>query len=396
MDKIKKFMSPFLNINSLYFKINFCSKKTNETITENIDKYLASLEKEDFKDFLNNLGLFIQSYNISFMTNSTNQYFLKIEILQPSLKRLIQNRSIECIYPDCDDIILNKKYNLCEQHLNDSIINDVSLINSYLDQHIKKTKEIYNNYSNQKNIFLFLKNKYQNHSSFVYLSDSFRNVNCILELLNYDDMNNINNDNNLIEIELPYKFDKRKINVKNVNNVNDVNDDACYGDDDVDYDSSSSESESELDSNIKNEQNEQNDKNDFLIDVLTNNTDNLNESYQNIISRFNEIENNKPVKKNETNDMNDFEFKNYFINQSKLYFNNEDINDVDDVDDVDDVEDVDVKSCSSYSTNTSRTSRSSNRDSDFNSDSDLSDLEIDSDVDINELNELSRELRMFN
>ena len=45
MDKIKKFMSPFLNINSLYFKINFCSKKTNETITENIDKYLESLEK---------------------------------------------------------------------------------------------------------------------------------------------------------------------------------------------------------------------------------------------------------------------------------------------------------------------------------------------------------------
>ena len=390
MDKIKKFMSPFLNINSLYFKINFFCKKTNQNITENIDKYLASLEKEDFKDFLNNLGLFIQSYNISFMTNSTNQYFLKIEILQPSLKRLIQNRSIECIYPDCDDIILNKKYNLCEQHLNDSIINDVSLINSYLDQHIKKTKEIYNNYSNQKNIFLFLKNKYQHNSSFVYLSDSFRNINCILELLNYDDMNNINNDNNLIEIELPYKFDKRKINYHNVNDNDNDNDN-----DDVDYDSSSSESESEsvsvLDSNIKNEQN------DLLIDVLTNNTDNLNESYQNIISRFNEIENNKPT--NKTNDINDFDFKTYFINQSKLYFNNEDINDVDDVNDVNDVNsdvDDDVKSCSSYSTNTSRTSRSSNRDSIFNSDSDLSDLEIDSDVNINELNELSRQLRMFN
>ena len=80
MDKIKKIMDPFLNINSLYFKIIFKSKKTNEDITENIDKYLYLLEKEDLTDFLNNLGLFIQSYNICFMTNNINQYFLKIEI----------------------------------------------------------------------------------------------------------------------------------------------------------------------------------------------------------------------------------------------------------------------------------------------------------------------------
>lgn len=374
MEKLKKMMGAFANIHNVYFKILFKPKETSQVfennIKNNIEKYLTILEKEDLIPFLNNLGLFVQSYDIKFLTNNLDQYFLKVEILQPSFKRLIQNRTIECMVPNCNDIIVNKNYNLCVNHLDDSLINNSQLMTTYFNQHIQKTKEIYNNYNNQKDIYSFLVNKYQDNIDFMYLSENFKNINCILELFKYDDKGL--NKTKLIEIELSYKVNKLKFKTL----YNDTHSDS---DSDSDSDSESG-SDNEDDLNTSNENCNQ----DSFVDLLTNNSDNINESYNNTITRINyihELENKQQIIKN-NNLVNDIQIKSDISNLSNLS-------------DIMNDNKSEIDSDTDFDTDSNSELDESDTDSILNSDSDLSNLDFDSDVDLNELNELAKELRML-
>jgi hypothetical protein len=395
MEKIKKMMGAFANIHNVYFRILFKPKESSQifekNIEKNIEKYLTVLEKEDLTRFLNNLGLFVQSYDIKFLTNNLDQYFLKVEILQPSFKRLIQNRSIECIFPNCNDITDNKNYNLCEKHLDDSIINNYEIMTQYLNEHIKKTKEIYNNYNNQKDIYSFLLNKHQDNIYFSYLSENFKNISCVLELVKYD-ANDSSNKEKLVEIELAYKVNKLKLKTL----FNDPNTDA-----DSDSSDSNSDSNSDSDADANSSRSDNGDDNltdnntqDCLMDLLNNKSDNINESYNKTITKINyiqELENNEQlIKKSNCN----LQIEQDIININNIN-NINDMNDMDDIIDTNDIKSEKYSDSDSDSETDSETDLDSESNSIFNSDSDLSNLDFDSDIDLEELNELAKQIRMI-
>ena len=68
MDKYNQLQS-LTRINKIYFKI------TSEL--NDIDYLLDLIQKEDWNPFLINLGVFVQSYNLVFLVNNSNDYFVK-------------------------------------------------------------------------------------------------------------------------------------------------------------------------------------------------------------------------------------------------------------------------------------------------------------------------------
>ncbi len=166
MDKLNQLYLNFSKISSIFFKIEIKAKnnekeKQNE-IEKEKEKYLENLKVEDLTLFLVNLGFYIQSYDINFLVNNNNDYFIKFEILIPSLNDLLNNKNHQCIFPNCNEIILNYRTNFCTEHLESPDINNIELINQYFELHSKELKQIFKDYKNQKNLSTFLKTKYNN------------------------------------------------------------------------------------------------------------------------------------------------------------------------------------------------------------------------------------------
>ena len=186
MDKYNQIQS-LTRINKIYFKI------TSEL--NDIDYLLDLIQKEDWNPFLINRGVFVQSYNLVFLVNNSNDYFVKFEILVPSLQTLLSNKNHQCIFPDCNEIILNYRTNFCNEHLESQDINNVQLMTKYFDDHSNQLKLIYKNYKEQYNLynFLLIRLKKKDKKSF-NISLENQNIKCRFEL--------INDTSKLIEIEL--------------------------------------------------------------------------------------------------------------------------------------------------------------------------------------------------
>ena len=200
MDKLNQLYLNFSKISSIFFKIDIKDKnnekeKEKEIQTEK-EKYLENLKVEDLTLFLVNLGFYIQSYDINFLVNNNNDYFIKFEILIPSLNDLLNNKNHQCIFPNCNEIILNYRTNFCTEHLESPDINNIELINQYFELHSKELKQIFKDYKNQKNLSTFLKTKYNNIEPIVitYPSNNIPDVIYSFELTT--------DINKLIEIEL--------------------------------------------------------------------------------------------------------------------------------------------------------------------------------------------------
>jgi hypothetical protein len=153
----------FTRINEIYFKINQNNNNQNNDNQNlellDIDILLDLIQKEDWQSFFISLGIFIQSYNLVFLVNNSDDYFVKFQILAPSLQTLLNNKNHQCIFPDCNEIILNYKTNFCPEHLESQDINNVQLMAQYFDEHSKQLKDIYKNYKEQYNLYNFLLNK---------------------------------------------------------------------------------------------------------------------------------------------------------------------------------------------------------------------------------------------
>jgi hypothetical protein len=204
MDKYNQIQS-LTRINKIYFKI------TSEL--NDIDYLLDLIQKEDWSPFFINLGVFIQSYNLVFLVNNSNDYFVKFEILVPSLQTLLSNKNHQCIFPDCNEIILNYRTNFCNEHLESQDINNVQLMTKYFDEHSNQLKLIYKNYKEQYNLynFLLIRLKKKDTKSF-NISLENQNIKCRFEL--------INDTSKLIEIELTNNINELDCLILN-NNDND-------------------------------------------------------------------------------------------------------------------------------------------------------------------------------
>lgn len=207
----------FQRCNKACFKIN-----KNDDI--DIEKLLEKLELDNFNDFFNDLGIFFQTYNISFLSNSNNEYFIYFDILVPSLESLLIKKNHQCIFPNCNESIMDYKKNFCDNHLN-SELQDVSIFDKELEQ-------IFTNYKLQKNIYNFLKSKY-NNTIFKY-----NNLSCDLEIVNNNIINKLTN------IDLQNDMDD--INFM-LDNMNDEDEDELQENDSEIDDDSESDLDEELD-----------------------------------------------------------------------------------------------------------------------------------------------------
>jgi hypothetical protein len=213
MDKYNQIQN-LTRINEIYFKIKINSKDEDQDENVDMDYLLDLIQKKDWQTFFINLGIFIQSYNLVFLVDNSNDYFVKFQILVPSLQTLLTNKNHQCVFPDCNEIILNYRTNFCTEHLESNEINNAPLMTEYFDKHSQELKDIYKNYKEQYNLYNFLSKKLKiNKKSFdINLENKNIKCNCQLEL--------INDTSKLIEIEL-------------TNNINDLdclilNDDIYY------------------------------------------------------------------------------------------------------------------------------------------------------------------------
>jgi hypothetical protein len=172
----------FQRCNKACFKIIIDDKKNID-----LENLLEKLELENFNDFFNNLGIFFQTYNISFLSNSMNEYFINFDILVPSLESLLIKKNHQCIFPNCNESIIDYKINFCNNHMNTELT-DISVFDKELEQ-------IFTNYKLQKNIYNFLKTQ---HSNTVF---KYNNLCCDLEIVE----NNIIN--KLVNIDLQNDMD---------------------------------------------------------------------------------------------------------------------------------------------------------------------------------------------
>jgi hypothetical protein len=227
MDKYNQIQS-LTRINEIYFKIKI--NQSNESL--DVDYLLDLIQKENWEYFFINLGIFIQSYNLVFLVNNSNDYFVKFEILVPSLRTLLTNKNHQCIFPECNEIILNYKTNFCTEHLESPEINNVQLMTEYFDKHSQELKDIYKNYKEQYNLYNFFSNKLKNNKKSFDINLENKNIKCRcqLELINdtsklieIELTNNINeldclilNDDTYSEYEKPYDF---QIDLEDLNKI---------------------------------------------------------------------------------------------------------------------------------------------------------------------------------
>jgi hypothetical protein len=224
MDKINKNYQNFNRLSEIYFKIKIIENTNNDTKKENndIENYLELLKKEDLTDFLISLGIFTQSYDINFLVNSNNEYFIKFEILTPSLNDLLNNKNHQCIFPDCYEIIINYRNNFCTEHLEHPNINNYEIMNQYFDIHSQELKKIFTDYKNQKNLSNFIKSNNNNIEPIIIsYKSSLKDI-----IYNFELTTDINK---LIEIQLTNEINELDCGIYN------------------NFSNSESESDSELD-----------------------------------------------------------------------------------------------------------------------------------------------------
>jgi len=182
-------------IQHIYFRVIL--KKDNIINNEN-DKYqslLEQLNEVDLVPFLYELGILAESYGLDFLTNNKEEYFIRLETLTPCLEALLSYKNNLCIYPNCNDMVLDFRDYFCHNHLQEDINHNKDDIETFFKNRKSELMELFNNYKKQENIYKYLCDEFDmSNKHFLFMSKYVDDIDCYFQV--------IKDDANLIEIEL--------------------------------------------------------------------------------------------------------------------------------------------------------------------------------------------------
>jgi hypothetical protein len=184
----------------VYFKI----KNENDTKDNNI------LKTFNFISFFANFDISIETYNIRFLINSDNEYFIKFEINYQSLQSILENLNTLCIINDCHEKIIGIGEIFCQSHLLSETITTTKIetINSYFSIRNQKLETSFFEYTKQSDLFNYLKTHPRNNNNDIFIVENFE-----LILVSESD--------DLLEIKLNFDNDGNESDESDLSNLSD-------------------------------------------------------------------------------------------------------------------------------------------------------------------------------
>jgi hypothetical protein len=183
-------------LHTVYFKIK------NENFREEDHNILKTF---NFISFFAEFDISIETYNLKFLVNSENEYFIKFEINYQSLQSILEHLNTLCVVNDCGEIVTEIGEIFCQTHLSSEMIKtpDMETINSYFKIRNEKLETSFFEYTKQSDLFNYLKTHPRNNN------DIFKVGNFELILVNesYD----------LLEIKL--NFDEEESDFSDANDI---------------------------------------------------------------------------------------------------------------------------------------------------------------------------------
>ena len=195
-------------LHTAYFKVilkvdgDKCVSDAKVFTNDDYEKVLDILQTVNFYNFFQKNTIIVENYNIDFFVNSKGDYFIKLELLYPQLGALLEYKNSQCIYPECNDTIINYADFFCNNHLKSEIIDNFDEVNKYFLIRAKELEEMYCSYKNQFELYNYLKEKGTGKGTgdgnglFLLEADELDNVKCYLELIDNSSAEG------LVEIEL--------------------------------------------------------------------------------------------------------------------------------------------------------------------------------------------------
>lgn len=152
-------------LHTVYFKI----KNENDVEDHNI------LKTFNFISFFANFNISIKTYNIKFLINSEDEYFIKFEINYQSLQSILENLNTLCIINDCCEKIIGIGEIFCQTHLLTEMIKttDIEIINSYFSIRNQKLETCFFEYTKQSDLFNYLKTHPRNNNNDIFIVEKF-------------------------------------------------------------------------------------------------------------------------------------------------------------------------------------------------------------------------------
>jgi hypothetical protein len=190
------------NMKNVFFKLNLSHHdKITKLTNDEIENYLVEIYKTDLSSFLNQYEIFYNSYNVSFMIDNSNNYYLKVQIITPGLNDLLTNKNYQCIYPNCYEMILNIKGSFCPSHTEITQQLNSLQYDKLLKNHAADLKKIYDTFTSQNNLYnYFINFKGINITDFIKnnSTENSHDIQCSLEVIKKTD--------NMIDIDIPLDF----------------------------------------------------------------------------------------------------------------------------------------------------------------------------------------------
>ena len=161
-------------LHTVYFKVMLKTDEEKVFTNEDYEKVLDILQTVNFYNFFEKNLIIVENYSIDFLVNAQGDYFIKLELFYPQLGALLEYKNSQCIYPKCNDTIINYTDFFCNNHLKSDIIDNFDEVNKYFFIRSKELEEIYNSYKNQAEIYNYLKEKGSCYDNNLFLLESFR------------------------------------------------------------------------------------------------------------------------------------------------------------------------------------------------------------------------------
>ena len=172
-------------LHTVYFKIVLKTDECKVFTNEDYEKVLDVLQTVNFYNFFEKNLIIVETYSIDFLVNPQGEYFIKLELLYPQLGALLEYKNSQCIYPECNDTIINYVDFFCNNHLKSEIIDNFEEVNKYFFIRSKELEEMYNSYKNQMELYNHLKEKETCYDENLFLLESSEldNIKCYMELI---------------------------------------------------------------------------------------------------------------------------------------------------------------------------------------------------------------------
>lgn len=185
------------NIKNVYFKLKLVhhDEKSTKLTNDEIEAYLTEIYKTDLSIFLNQYEIFYNSYNISFMIDNSNNYYLKFQIIPPGLNDLLINKNYQCIYQNCYEMILNIKGSFCPSHTEMLQQLNPTQYDKLLKNHSDDLKKIYETFTAQNNLYNYFINFNTIDITEFIKNENNHSIQCFLEVIKKKD--------NMIDIDIP-------------------------------------------------------------------------------------------------------------------------------------------------------------------------------------------------